>query len=295
VKEERVTTRDARARVLALCLLAAALVSTSSLCGIVMDDGGDPRRVISLRGQVVEIYGGRGLYCHDSIAKAVTFRGFDWANLLVCLPLLAVGVHLFRLGRLRGALILAAVFAYLAYNYLIGVMGNAWNGMFLVWTALFSTGLFGTALTLGGIDAVSLPETLGAAFPRRSLSVYMLVLAVALTSLYLTQTLTAYATGSLPAPLETYTTLELAALELGIMVPLHVTGGMLLWRRHAWGYLIAIPLAFVAAMTFIALSVGQVLLHVSFGRESISGIVQTVALALIASALSFLAFRRIRG
>ena len=132
-------------------------------------------------------------------------------------------------------------------------MGNAFNGMFLVWTALFSTGLFGLALVAMGIDAPALPEKLGAAFPRKSLSVYMMVLAIALLSQYLAQILGAYGAGRPPAPLETYTTLELAALELGIMVPLHVVGAVLLWRRHAWGYLIAIPLAFAAAMTFIAL------------------------------------------
>jgi hypothetical protein len=78
-------------------------------------------------------------------------------------------------------------------------------------------------------------------------------------------------------------------------VPLHVVGAVLLWRRNAWGYLIAIPLAFAAAMTFIALSVGQVLLHLSFSRENIPVVVQMTALALIASVLSFLAFQRTKG
>ena len=123
----------------------------------------------------------------------------------------------------------------------------------------------------------------------------MLLLAVALLYQYLAQILTAYATGRLPAPLEHYTTLELAALELGIMVPLHVVGGVLLWRRHAWGYLIAIPLAFAAAVAFIALSIGQVLLHASFARGNTTAMAQMIAFALIASVLSFLAFQRVRG
>ena len=123
----------------------------------------------------------------------------------------------------------------------------------------------------------------------------MLLLAVALLYQYLVQILTSYATGRPPAVLETYTTLELAALELGIMVPLHVVGGVLLWRRHAWGYLIAIPLAFAAAVAFIALSIGQVLLHASFARGNTAAMVQMIAFGLIASVLSFLAFQRVRG
>ncbi len=288
-------SHERRGRVFVLSIMGLLLVTTASVVGIVLEDGGDPYRVTSLRGQAVEIYGGHGLYRNDSVDKAVAFRGFDWSNLVVCVPLSVLGMLLYRRGRLRGQLILAAVFTYFAYIYLIGVMGNAFNGMFLVWTALFSTGVFGTGLTLASIDAPALPERLATGFPRKSLAVYMLVLAVALLSQYLAQILTAYATGKPPAPLETYTTLELAALELGIMVPLHVIGGVLLWRRHAWGYLIAIPLAFGAAMTFVALSIGQVLLHLSFGRENIPGIVQVIAFALVASALSFLAFQRIKG
>lgn len=289
------TSHERRTSVLVLSVIGLVLVSTASLVGIVLDDGGEPYGVTSFRGQAVEIYGGHGLYRSDSVAKAVTFRGFDWANLVVCVPLLVLGMRLYRRGQLRGQLILAAICTYLAYNYLIGVMGNAFNGMFLVWTALFSIGAFGAALTLASIDAPSLPERLAAGFPRRSLAIYMLVLAFALLSQYLAQVLTAYATGQPPALLETYTTLELAALELGIMVPLHVVGAVLLWQRRAWGYLIAIPLAFAAAMTFIALSVGQVLLHLTFARANALGIALMTALALIASALSFLAFQRTKG
>ena len=283
------------ARVLGVFIIGLVLVSTASVVGIVLDDGGAPYRVTSLRGQVGEIYGGHGLYRNDSVAKAVVFRGFDWTNLVLCVPLSILGIQQYRRGRLRGQLILAAVFTYLAYNYLIGVMGNAFNGMFLVWTAIFSTGAFGTALTLRGLDVLALPEKLAEGFPRRSLAIYMLVLAVALLSQYLAQILTAYATGRLPAPLEHYTTLELAALELGLMVPLHVIGGLLLWRRNALGYLIAIPLAFAAAMTFIALSVGQALLHLSFASENLAGIVQMIAFALTASVFSSLAFLRAKS
>jgi hypothetical protein len=277
-----------------LSILALFLVIAASAAGIILDDGGDPYRVTSQRGQPVDIYGGQGPYRNDSVAKAVTFRGFDWANVFVLLPSAFVGLLLYRRGRLRGQLILAATFTYLAYNYLIGVMGNAFNGLFLVWTALFSTGAFGAALTFSDIDASALPERLAAGFPRRSLAVYMVVLGVVLLFQYLEQVLTAYATSRPPSALESYTTLELAALELGIMVPLHIVGGVLLWRRHGLGFLVATPLAFTAAMTFIALSVGQVLRYLSFGNSSIAGIVQMVVFATIASGLSLVAFQRVR-
>jgi hypothetical protein len=219
-------------------LLAAAaliLLSVASLGGILGDDGGSPYTFASLRGDAVEIYGGRGVYQHDSVSKAMLFRGFDWANLFVCLPLLAWGAIRHGRRRIEGQLLMSAVFAYLAYNYLIGVMGNAFNGLFLVWTGLVSIGVFGSACALGRVDLATLPETVGKRFPRRSLSIYMAVLGTFLLSQYLREILTAYHSGTAPASLGHYTTLELAALELAIMVPLHLTGAILLWRKRGLG------------------------------------------------------------
>ncbi len=59
--------------------------------------------------------------------------------------------------------------------------------------------------------------------------------------------------------------------------------------------LIAIPLAFAAAVAFIALSVRQVLLYLSFARADTPGMVQAIGFGLIASVLSFLAFQRVKG
>jgi hypothetical protein len=174
-------------------------------------------------------------------------------------------------------------------------MGNAFNIMFLVWTALFSIGLFGLFLTVSEFDIGSLPEKLEANFPRKSLAVYMLVVGSFLLLQYLAEILVAYATGNPPVSLDHYTTLELAAFELGIMIPLHVLSGILLWREKAWGYLLSILLAFAAFMTFIALSIALVLLYVSFGQGSISDLVITITLALVATGFSVVAFKRVKG
>jgi uncharacterized membrane protein (DUF2068 family) len=256
-------------------------------------DGGDPFTYTSLRGEVVEIYGGRGLYQNDSITKAVMFRGFDWANLVVCLPLFIMGIYLYQRGHIKGKLMLGSIFTYLAYNYCIGVMGNAFNIMFLVWTGLFSTGLFGIILVLKSVDISSIPQKLTDTFPRKSLSIYMIILGLFLPIVYLTEIISAYITASPPASLTIYTTLELAALEIGIMAPLHLIGGVLLWQKKAWGYTIAILLAFTAAMTFISLSVFQFLYYFSFHQGNIADIVRMLAFAMIASGFSLVIFKRV--
>ena len=85
-------SHERRGRVFVLSIMGLLLVSTASVVGIVH---GRWRRSlsrhVSARDRSVEIYGGHGLYRHDSVAKAVAFRGFDWSNLVVCLPLSVVG------------------------------------------------------------------------------------------------------------------------------------------------------------------------------------------------------------
>jgi hypothetical protein len=280
--------------VLVLSVLAMALLLTASVTAIVLDDGGSPYVFTSLRGEDVEIYGGQGLYQYDNTYKAIGFRSFDWVNLAVILPLFALGIYLYRRGQLKGRLLLAAIFTYLAYIYNIGVMGNAFNIMFLVWTALFSVGLFGLFLILAEMDIAALPGQLKANFPRKSLSVYVAIVGLILLLQYLAEIISAYTTGNPPASLDHYTTLELATLELGIMIPLHIVGGILLWRRKVWGYLIAILLAFAACMTFIALSLSLLLFYFSFDRGSVLDMVITMVITVIATGFSLVIFKRVK-
>lgn len=264
-----------------LAALALALMLAASLAGILRDDTGDPYAYTTLRQADVEIYGGQGPYRFDTTHKAVLFRGFDWANLFVAMPLLLWSTWQHRQGRVRGQLLLMAVFAYLAYNYLIGVMGNAFNELFLVWTALFSTGLFGLVLVLRELDLSVLPYRLAKGFPRKSLAVYMIVLGLFLFVQYTAEILTAYCSGGPPLSLGVYTTLELAALELGIMVPLHIWGGLALWQQKAGGYILAIILTFTALMTFISLSMAVLLLYFMYHSGSGLDVSVPVVLALI--------------
>lgn len=284
----------ARTLVLGLSLLAMALLLFASLAGIFADDGGRPYRFTSLRAEEVEIYGGQGLYRHDNVYKAVEFRGFDLTSLVIVVPLFALGIYLYRQGRVRGQLLLAALFTYLAYIYALGVMGNAFNAMFLVWTALFSVGIFGLLLILTGMDVASVPSHLDRRFPRKGLAIYLVILGLILLTQYLGEVVSAYTSGSPPASLDHYTTLELAALELGIMIPLHLAGGVLLWRRHTAGYVLGAVLAFAAAMTFIALAIAMLMLRFSYGHESLFDQGLTIALAVVASSISLLVFLRVK-
>ena len=286
--------KDKRIILSLLSVLAMMLLLAASLTAILLDDGGDPYPFTTPRGEQVEIYGGAGPYQFDNSYKAIAFRSFDWANLAVVLPLFVAGLWLYRRGKFRGQLLLAALFTYLAYIYLVGVMGNAFNALFLVWTALFSIGGIGLCLTLTQMDFAAVPAKLAGNFPRKSVAVYVLAVGLILLAQYSAEVIAAYTTGAPPASLDHYTTLELASLELGIMIPLHIIGGLALWRGKTWGYLAATVLAFTAFMVFVALSVSLLLFYVSFGRGDVLDMALTTAIAVVATGFSFVIFKRVQ-
>jgi hypothetical protein len=286
--------KDKRIILSLLSVLAMMLLLAASLTAILLDDGGDPYLFTTPRGEQVEIYGGAGPYQFDNSYKAIAFRSFDWANLAVVLPLFVAGLWLYRRGKFRGQLLLAALFTYLAYIYLIGVMGNAFNALFLVWTALFSIGGIGLCLTLTQMDFAAVPAKLAGNFPRKSVAVYVVAVGLILLAQYLGEVIAAYTTGAPPASLDHYTTLELASLELGIMIPLHIIGGLALWRGKTWGYLAATVLAFTAFMVFVALSVSLLLFYVSFGRGDVLDMAITTVIAVVATGFSFVIFKRVQ-
>ncbi|OHD56662.1 MAG: hypothetical protein A2Y33_13145 [Spirochaetes bacterium GWF1_51_8] len=276
-----------------LSAVGMALLLTASLVSILSEDGGKPFAVTALRGTEVTLYGGEGIYNQDSVTKAILFRGFDWANLGVCLPLFVLGLIFYLRGSFWGTLLLASVFTYLAYNYLIGVMGNAYNVLFPVWTALFAIGIFGLASVVGELNLSGIQERFGPKFPVKSLSIYVLFLGLFLLAQYGVEIVKSYISSQPPIALEHYTTYELAAFELGLMVPLHLIGGIQLLRKKAAGYLISALLAFTAAMTFISLFLGGLILYYFNNQKTdlIDVIVPSV-LALAASSFSIVIFAK---
>jgi ABC-type spermidine/putrescine transport system permease subunit II len=106
------------------------------------------------------------------------------------------------------------------------------------------------------------------------------------------QVIQAYLERTPPAYLEIYTTLELAALDLAISVPLFTAGALLLWRKKAWGYVITTLFAFVGCMTFLSLSVAQLLLFLSYQKGGLADIGVLVAFATISICFAAIIFIR---
>jgi hypothetical protein len=275
--------------------ITLALLIAASLLGILLNDGGSPHVVNTLRGETAQLFGGEGIFRYDTVFKAVFFDSVNWVDLIIFAPLLAALWFIYPRGGLPARLLLASVFTFLAYFFLIGALGNAFNELFLVWTALFSAALFGLGTVLLEMDFGAVAARLDSRIPRRGVALYLFALGGVLLAQYLAEVIGAYATGTPPPSLAVYTTLELASIELGIMVPLHFLGGILLWKRQAAGYLLAVILAFAAAMAFVSLSIGQFMLWTVYNIGTATDIGGLMVPAVVAGAISVFLFWKARG
>ncbi len=270
--------------IVVLALLAAGL-------GLLWQGDGRPYEFDTLRGETVTIEG-QGLYRYDTVSLAAQAIGQDVVTLAVAIPLLVTALVLFVKGRIRGKLLLAGVLGYFLYTYASYALSLAYNELFLVYVALFSLSLFAFVLTLMTVDLSTLSERFSPRLPRRTIAIFQFAVAGLLLLNWLGRIVPPLFAGQPPLDLESYHTLIIQAMDLGVIIPAAILSGALLWRRRAWGYLlssVALIKLFTLALAVSAMSVNQILAGVSadIGAAMFPG------MALVGVALTVTLLRRV--
>lgn len=198
---------------------------------------GNPLAYQTLRGEQVTI-NMQGLYWFDTVSTAAQMQGNDLITLVVGLPLLVLSTILAFRGSLRGRLLLTGTLGFFLYTYMSMSMLTAYNSLFLVYVALFGLSLYAFILSMLSFDLQNLPSHFSEKLPRGWISALMFSVGAFLTLAWLGRIVPPLLNGTTPA-LENTTTLVIQAMDLVLIVPLAILGGILLLKRSAWGYLLA--------------------------------------------------------
>lgn len=193
--------------------------------------------VASVAGLLVD-----GLY-RDPVALTSMLRGYDLVALVVVVPVLAITIPAARSGSVRAHLLWLAMLATTAYTYAYYVFLPAFNDLFLVHLAVFSSALFALVFALSAIDVTAVGRSFGPRTPARWISGFLALLAIGLGGMWIFQSLQfaftdAVPTGSVMVESDALVHLGVA-LDLAVLVPCYALAAMLLWRRAAFGYLLA--------------------------------------------------------
>jgi hypothetical protein len=205
--------------------------------GLFYEMPGEPYPFISHRGETVML-NGRGLYFYDTVSSTAQMQGNDFITLVIGLPLLAISAWLAFRGSLRGRLLLTGTLGFILYTYMSMATLASFNVLFIVYIALFTLSMYAFILSMMSFDLKDLPNHFSEKLPRGWIAGLMFVVAGFFALAWLGRIFAALQPDAVPA-LENTTTMVIQFMDLGLIAPAAVLGGILILRHSAWGYLLA--------------------------------------------------------
>lgn len=179
-----------------------------------------------------------------------TWFGNDLVTLTLATPLLVAGLLMNRRGGVRGRLLWVGGLGYAAYNYAFYLLGATLNAFFPLYVLALVLAGAGLILVLVRTDPDQIRASFAEGTPVRAVGGYLVLVASVLTLVWFGMWAGHVFSGRDVPGGDPAAFRLVAALDLTLMVPALGVGGVLLWRRRAWGYVIA-PLAGIQGSLYL--------------------------------------------
>ena len=187
-----------------------------------------------------------------------TWLGNDWTTLLLAVPLLLSADVAMHHGSTRARLVFLGVVSYAIYNYAFYLLGAALNAFFPLFAACVIAAGALLIQSVSRTDAGAVGRSFRKSTPARAIGGLMCLIATGLTAVWLTMWARyVFAGHALPVEAEAFRLV--AALDLTLLAPVLFTGGILLWRRRPWGFLLAPVAGIQSALYLLVLAVNSVI------------------------------------
>jgi len=192
----------------------------------------------------------------DNAIIASSWWGNDLVTLFLATPLFLGVLWASRTGSVRAQLVWMGLLAYSLYNGAFYLFGAAFNGLFLVYVAVFALSAFALVFGLSALPVRTLADRISTRLPARAIAVYMVGVGVLLGGFHGVTSLRFLATGDVPGMVTTLglRTNLIGALDLSMVVSVALVGGVWLWRGSVWGYVLAVLWNVKGALYMTALS-----------------------------------------
>jgi hypothetical protein len=185
-----------------------------------------------------------GLFVRDVYPEATwavaALRGNDLVTLVLVAPVLAVALVRGRQSAGWSLVWLAGVL-YGVYNFAYYAFGTAFSDLFLLHVATFSLSILALVGFVMGLDVDAIASRFVAGRRDRVVAAYMVAVGSALVVAWGGLSLRFAVTGRLPEDVMPPSAVHLVyALDLSLLAPSFLAGGLLLWRRRPWGYVLGV-------------------------------------------------------
>jgi hypothetical protein len=192
-----------------------------------------------------------GLYNEEPWAVAA-FRGNDLVTLAVVVPFF--GLALMRHRSPRWSLVWLGGLLYGVYNFAYYAFGTNFNDVFLLHVATLALSIAALVALTAELDVAAIAAELIPHRVDRFIAGYMVMIAVALVTAWGGLSLRFASTGELPESVMPPNAVHLVyALDLALLAPAFLAGGLLLWRRRPWGYALGVAVNLFGAAYLLVL------------------------------------------
>ncbi len=236
------------------------------------------------------------VYRDNLLVRSVWF-GNDLVTLLLAVPLLTIGYILYRKNSPRGTLLWLGMLAYTFYNYAFYAFGANFNKLFLAYVLILTLSSLGIiqGLTTSGIKDVLKSVKIDKA--QKSVGIFIIAVSFILGIFWIAVSASYIWTGQLPQMVIAveHPTNITAILDLWLVVSFGFISGVWLWRKKAWGYLIAVIWVIKGSVYMIALSAATITAYKRGAIEDLSQILLWALIGLGSIISSLLLFRALPG
>jgi hypothetical protein len=225
--------------ILLLCVIIILAALASALPAILNAFPPRPWSFQNIYGDAIEIYGS-GTYRNDSLFSALGFLSQDIVMLVLVLPLLILSLLLYvkRKEKAAGPAFMAII-GFILYAYVSLSFSAYYNQYFLLYILAFSASFFTLILLF---REVRLPVAVVKQLPHKLPGIFLIASGVITLIIWGIPLILAVFEEQVPGLVFHNTTLVTHALDLAIIVPASIAGGILILKRDPIGYKIAFPL-----------------------------------------------------
>jgi hypothetical protein len=182
--------------------------------------------------------------------------GNDLVTLVVAVTLLVIAPANAARSSARAWLIRVGVLGYAIYNYAFYLFGAALNVFFLFYVGAFIVAVAALIVGLTYVDPAEIAAAFRPSTPVRLIGGSLMSIALGLAAIWIAMW-AAYVFAGKQLPIEPEPFRVVAALDLTLMVPALLGGGLLLWRKSPWGYIAASAASIQGSLYLLVLSVGS--------------------------------------
>jgi retinol dehydrogenase 14 len=214
---------------------------------------------------------------NDVLAEA---RGWSAVTLVIAVPALAIASS--RTSSPAWRLVWFGVLAYFFYTYLEMAVSPPFTALHLVYVAAFACALWALIGGAGAIGTEEYEATLESNLLRRTIGIFLLLFGLGLAAVWLRTIIGQTVEGRFGWPSGADAVRHVVrALDLGLLVPLGLAGGVLLIRRRPSGVVLGGVGLIVASLMSFALS-AMVAVQTFTAGSSLRAAAPFFAVALVA-------------